>query len=159
MLFLGGEVPAQRYRLPALVALYDCRLCVILCDVLASVRSEVFGAILWSYCVRVVQAGLQWYFRIEIPTGAFKFSASMLPHISYVHTDTLKRRNRVLHLPLPHWLSDILEWFWLKVRPFLNATPSNVAQYFEDSNLQITEHNRICPQNPVQPLHSQQQLL
>jgi hypothetical protein len=34
------------------------------------VRSEAFNVLVWDYLVPVCQPGLQWYFRIEIPTGA-----------------------------------------------------------------------------------------
>jgi hypothetical protein len=66
----------------------------------------------------------------------------------------LKRKNRLLHLPLPNWLSVWLEWYKTVVRPLLNATAENVAKYFEKCSLEIAEHNRLCPQQPVKALPS-----
>jgi hypothetical protein len=85
-------------------------------------------------------------------TDRCEFSPSKVPYTPYLLTGMLKRKNRLLHLPLPNWLSVWLEWYKTEVRPLLNATAENVAKYFEKCNLEIAEHNRLCPQQLVMSL-------
>jgi hypothetical protein len=85
-------------------------------------------------------------------TDRCELRPSILLYTTCSHSGMLKRRNRLLHLPLPHWLSVHLEWYWNTIRPLLNAKAEDVDKYMENCVREIAEHNRLCPQSLLVPL-------